>query len=126
MSMHARALVLIAGIMLLSVLSTRAAIPSEAVCSVNAEIDSIRYEGNDGYLIRVSVSFAASENALIKGFGEHFFIQTDRGWAPLSVLYLDTASTAGTMTGTSKKESLKLVIPLHTPDLFRTYEGMFH
>ncbi len=121
--MHARALILIAGILLLYVLFARQAMPSEAACSVNTEIDSIRYQGDDNYLVTVSLSFAASENAFIKGFGESFFIQTDRGWAPLKVLYRDTVSAAGNMNGTLKKESLKLVIPLHTPDLFRTYEG---
>ncbi len=123
MPMHARTLVLIAGILFPIVLPAPA-IPSEARCSVNAAIDSISYKGEDSYLITVSLSFTASENALIKGFGEYFFIQTDRGWASLKASDRGTtAPPAGNASGAPEKVHLLLSIPLNTRDLFRTYEG---
>ncbi len=122
MPMHARALILIAGMLFPSVLPAPA-IPSEARCSINAAIDSISYKGDDSYLITVTLSVADSENSRSNDFEEHFFVQTDKGWSPLKVSKSDTAFTAGDVSGTSKKESLKLLIPLNAPDLFRTYEG---
>ncbi len=122
--MHARALILIAGMFLPAVLSARPAIPSEARCSVNATIDSIRYKGNDDYLITVTLSFAASENAFIKGFEQYFSIQTERGWSSLKASERSTtAPAAGNASGAPGKVHLMLSIPLNTPDLFRTYEG---
>ena len=88
-------------------------------------VENLQYDGRNAYSIVISASNPSSKNVLVNVIKEGFSIQTDRGWAQLSVLNgTNRESTEFLLPPAGKNAwTASVSIPLTMPDLFRTYEG---
>jgi len=103
-----------------------ASVQRPVTSDIRVMIENIHYEGEDSYLLVVSVTNASPKDVLLQPVEEGFFIQTNHGWAHLEILNnrLGPKHENIIVPHSQKKEMVSLIgIPQTIPDLFRTYEG---
>ncbi len=90
-------------------------------------VESISHFGADEYKVEIGLMNSSTKLISVREFERKFYIQTDRGWNMLAldaVVLYDSLNADPSLNAKGKKMIITVLkIPMHTADLFRTYEG---
>jgi len=94
---------------------------------ITIRVESISHFGADEYKVEIVIMNSSTKIISVREFESKFYIQPARSWNMLeldAVVLYDSLNADPSLSANGKKMiSTVLKIPMHTADIFRTYEG---